>query len=136
MHGKIVQMVLLGLLCAGYIVSGLGDHNDSYGMSRVGFAADALKIDELSSGPKEFHTQVDQLISKTESLIAKLGANPNNQAIALDLLQIRDDSLREIPKIDSAPGDAKWTARVMIESVQSKLKLLKDQYDKAAGSTT
>lgn len=134
MHGKIVRMVLLGLLCAGYIVSGLGDLIGSHGISGVAFAADVLKIDGLSSDPKQFRTHIDQLISKTDSLIAKLRANPDNKAIVLDLLQTRDDILREIPKINSAPGDARWTAPEMIESVQSKLKLLKDQYDKAAGS--
>jgi hypothetical protein len=79
---------------------------------------------------------VDQLISKTDSLIAKLKAKPASQAMVLDLMQTRDDILREIAKIDSAPGDAKWTAQEMRESVQSKLKLLKEQYDKAVGSAS
>ena len=136
MHGTIVRIVLPGLLCAGYIICGLGDLIGSHRLSGFAFAADMLKIDGLSNDPRQFRTQVDQLISKTDSLIAKLRANPNNQAIVLDLLQTRDDILRELPKVDSAPGDAKWNAREMMESVQSKLKLLKDQYDKAAGSTT
>lgn len=136
MHSTMVRMILLGLMCAGYIVSGLGDLIGSRGMSGVAFAADALKIDGLSHDPKQFRTQVDQLISKADSLIAKLKANPNNQAVVLDLMQTRDDILREIPKIDSAPGDAKWTANEMRSSVESKLKLLKDQYDKAAGSAS
>ena len=132
MHGTIVRIVLLGLLGAGDIVLGLGDLVVSHGMS-VAFAADVLKIDSLSTDSKQFRTQVDQLISKADSLIAKLKVNPNNQAVVLDLLQTRDDILREIPKIDSAPGDAKWTAQEMRDSVLSKLKLLKEQYDKAAG---
>lgn len=136
MHRTMVRMILLGLICGGFIVAGFGDLIGSREMSGMALAADVLKIDGLSTDPKQFRTQVDQLISKTDTLIAKLRANPNNQAIVLDLLQTRDDILREIPKIDSAPGDAKWTAREMIESVQSKLKLLKDQYDKAAGSAT
>lgn len=136
MQSVIVQMVLLGLICAGYILADFGDIHGLRGMSGFAFAADVLKIDGLSSDPKQFRTQVDQLISKTDGLIAKLRANPNNQAVVLDLIQTRDDILREIPKIDSAPGDAKWTAREMMESVQSKLKLLKDQYDKASGSAT
>lgn len=136
MHSTMVRMGLLGLLCAGYIVSGLGDLIGSRGMSGVAFAADALKIDGLSSAPTQFRTQVEQLISKADSLIAKLKANPINNAVVLDLMQTRDDILREIPKIDSAPGDAKWTANEMRASVESKLKLLKDQYDKASGSAS
>ncbi len=136
MQSTIARMVLLGLMCAGYIVADFGDIHGLRGMSPIALAADMLKIDGLSNDPRQFRTQVDQLISKTDSLIAKLRANPNNQAIVLDLLQTRDDILRELPKVDSTPGDAKWTAREMMESVQSKLKLLKDQYDKAAGSTT
>ena len=128
-----VQVVCLGVISLSCLIFGLGD---IHGLRGISFAADVLKIDSLSNDPKQFRTQVDQLISKTDTLIAKLRANPNNQAIVLDLLQTRDDILREIPKIDSAPGDAKWTAREMMESVQSKLKLLKDQYDKAAGSAT
>ena len=131
-----MQVVCLGVISLGCLVFGLDDIHGVRGTAGNALAAEVLKIDGLSSDPKQFRIQVDQLISKTDTLIAKLRANPNNQAIILDLLQTRDDILREIPKIDSAPGDAKWTAREMIESVQSKLKLLKDQYDKAAGSAT
>ena len=98
----------------------------------TGYAGDLLKIDGLSNDPKQFRVQVEQLITKTDALITKLRANPNHQAVILDLLQTRDDILRELPKIDSSPGDAKWTSKEMYESVQSKLKLLKDQYDKAS----
>jgi outer membrane murein-binding lipoprotein Lpp len=129
-------MVLVGMMCAGWIASGLGDIHGPRWMSGVAVAADALKIDSLSSDPKQLRIQVDQLISKTDNLIAKLKTDPNNQAIVLDLLQTRDDILREIPKIDSAPGDAKWTAQEMRDSVLSKLKLLKRQYDKAVGLTS
>lgn len=136
MQGIKVQVVCLGVISLGCLIFGLDDIHGVRGTSGNALAAEVLKIDGLSSDPKQFRIQVDQLISKTDTLIAKLRANPNNQAIILDLLQTRDDILREIPKIDYAPGDAKWTAREMIESVQSKLKLLKDQYDKAAGSAT
>lgn len=134
MHSIRRQAVSLGVLSLSCLLFGLGDIRGFRGMSGNALAADVLKIDGLSNDPKQFRIQVNQLISKTDSLITKLRANPNNQAIVMDLLQTRDDILREIPKIDSAPGDAKWTAREMMESVQSKLKLLKDQYDKAAGA--
>jgi len=136
MHSTIVRIDLLGMMCAGYIVSGLDDLIGSRGMSGVACAADVLKIAGLSHDPKQFRTQVEQLISKADSLIAKLKADPNNQAVVLDLMQTHDDILPEFPRIDSAPGDAKLTAQEMCARVESKLKLLKDQYDKAAGSAS
>lgn len=96
MHSTMVRMVLLGLMCAGSIASDFGDLIGSRGMSGVACAADVLKIDDLAHDPKQFRTQVNQLISKADSLIAKLKANPNNEAVVL----------------------------------------LKDQYDKAAGSAS
>jgi hypothetical protein len=123
MQGLMVSMLLSlvrGLIIPVYAVGG------------IAYAAETLKIDGMSDDPKQFHVQVEQLLTKTDSLIAKLRGNPTNQAMVLDLLQTRDDILRELPKIDSAPGDAKWTADEMLRSVKSKLKLLKDQYDKAS----
>ena len=131
MRGIKVQVVCLSVISLSCLIFGLDIHGVR-GTAGNALAAEVLKIDGLSSDPKQFRIQVDQLISKTDTLITKLRANPNHQAVILDLLQTRDDILREIPKIDSAPGDAKWTAREMMESVQSKLKLLKDQYDKAS----
>lgn len=120
MRGLMVRMVLL--LAMG--VCGLG---------AIAFAAEALKIDGLSHDPKQFRVQVEQLVNKTDGLIAKLRGNPEFQALVLDLLQTRDDILRELPKIDSAPGEAKWTGKEMMESVRSKLNLLKQLYDKGSG---
>ena len=130
-----IQVQAVCLFISG-LLFGLSEIDGSRPVSGTALAADLLKIDGLSSDPKQFRIQVDQLISKTDSLVIRLRANPSNQAIILDLLQTRDDILRELPKIDSAPGDAKWTSREMMESVQSKLKLLKEQYDKAAGLAT
>jgi hypothetical protein len=119
-----------------WFVLGLGDVPDVLEWSRprvveTALAADTLKIDGLSKDSKQFRAQVEQLLKKTDVLIARLRTNPAFQTVVLDLLQTHDDILRELPKIDSAPGDARWTAKEMFESVQSKLKLLKDQYDKA-----
>lgn len=119
-----LRMMLPVAIIMGVLVCGFGAR---------AFSAEALKIEGLSHDPKQFRVQVEQLVSKTDNLVAKLKANPNNQAIVLDLLQTRDDILRELPKIDSAPGDARWTSKEMIESVQSKLNLLKQLYDKASG---
>jgi hypothetical protein len=104
--------------------------------SIVTFAADTLKLDGLPDDPRQFRAAVDQVIKKVDTLIEQLRAKPGGQAIVLDLLQTRDDILRELPKIDGAPGDAKWTQKEMRESVQDKLRLLKGQYDKALESTS
>ncbi len=100
----------------------------------VASAADSLTVDALPSDARQFRAHVEQIIIKVDALIEQLRNRPNSRALILDLLQTRDDILREIPKIDSAPGDAKWNQKEMRESVQDKLKLLKGQYDKAAGS--
>jgi hypothetical protein len=123
MHKGTARIVVLGLMVAGLLALHI-DH-------RLAFAADSLQIDSLSSNAKQFRNQVEQLVDKTDTLIAKLKPNPESQAVVLDLMQTRDDIMRELPKVDTAPGDAKWTAQEMIESVQSKLKLLKEQYDQA-----
>lgn len=124
MRGLMVRIVLLLAMGVSILVCGLG---------AIAFAVEALKIDGLSHDPRQFRVQVEQLVTKTDGLIAKLRGNPEFQALVLDLLQTRDDILRELPKIDSAPGEAKWTGKEMMESVQSKLNLLKQLYDKGAG---
>lgn len=100
----------------------------------VALAADALKADGLPSDPRQFRAAVDQLLAKVDSVIAKLKSTPGAQGMVLDLMQTRDNVLREISKIDGAPGDAKWNAKEMRESVESMLKLMKEQYDKAAAT--
>lgn len=98
-------------------------------------AADGLKIDGLSNDPRQFRAQVDQILVKADGLIKKLKGNTTAQATVLDLLQTRDNILREIVKMDGKPGDARWAEQEMKDSVQAMLKLLKEQYDKAAGTT-
>jgi hypothetical protein len=134
MDGTMVRMALVVGIVSGSLVLWVGDMPGQGGMSGVVFAADGLKVEGLPNDPKQFRAQVDQILTKVDSLIKKLKANPKVQAVVLDLMQTRDNVLREISKIDSAPGDAKWTAQEMRDSVQAMLKLLKEQYDKAAGT--
>ncbi|HEX9786138.1 MAG TPA: hypothetical protein VGA56_25855 [Opitutaceae bacterium] len=107
----------------------------SEGNSGVVFAADSLNVEGLPGELRQFRSQVNQILSKADRLIEKLRKIQTAQAMALDLMQTRDNILREIVKMDGAPGDAKWTAQEMRESVQAMLKLLKEQYDKAAGTS-
>ncbi|HXF93018.1 MAG TPA: hypothetical protein VNK46_09680 [Nitrospiraceae bacterium] len=94
-------------------------------------AADTLNVEGLPKDLKAYRAQIDQMLKKVDALIEKLKTQPNATAIVLDLQQTRDDILRELPKIETAPGDAKWTAQEMRNSVDAKLKLLKEQYEKA-----
>lgn len=134
MRMTIVRMSLsVGIMLGGLLVW-LGNVPGSDRSSGIVLAADGLKIDGLSNDPRQFRAQVDQILARVDSLIKKLKGTPTAQAIALDLMQTRDNILREIVKMEGTPGDAKWTAQEMRESVQAMLKLLKEQYDKAAGA--
>jgi len=96
------------------------------------FAAESLNIDGLPKDAKAYRVQVDQILTKVDGVIIKLKDNANAQAVVLDLEQTRDNILREIPKMDMAPGDAKWGSQEMRDSVHAMLKLMKEQYDKAS----
>ena len=102
----------------------------------LALAADALKIDELPKDSRQYRTQVEQILAKVDSLIGKLKGQPAAEAIVLDLIQTRDNVAREVAKIESGPGDAKWASQEMRESVQAMLKLLQDQYEKAEAVAT
>ena len=102
----------------------------------LALAADALKIDELPKDSRQFRTQVEQILAKVDSLIGKLKGSPATEAVVLDLIQTRDNVAREVAKIESGPGDAKWASQEMRESVQAMLKLLQDQYEKAEAAAT
>ncbi|WP_447978972.1 hypothetical protein [Candidatus Nitrospira bockiana] len=95
-------------------------------------AADSLKVDGLPNDPRQFRTSVEALIGQVDKLVAKLKASPEAQALVLDLIQTRDNVLREIAKLEGTPGDAKWNPKEMRESVEAMLKLMKAQYEKAA----
>ncbi|MDE3244397.1 MAG: hypothetical protein KGO52_16985 [Nitrospirota bacterium] len=103
------------------------------GVPGIAIAAESLNIEGLSKDPKAYRAQVEQILKKVDGLIEKLKGHQSAHALVLDLEQTRDNILREIPKMEVAPGDAKWGAQEMRDSVQAMLKLLKDQYEKAAG---
>ncbi len=97
------------------------------------YAADTLTVDSLPKDPKAYRAQVEQILKKVDALIGKLKGNPNATPMVLDLIQTRDDILREIPKAETTPAGSKWSLEEGRASVDAKLKLLKDQYDKASG---
>lgn len=99
----------------------------------VAVAAESLNVEGLPKDPKAFRAQVDQIIAKVDSLLAKLKNNPKATPMVLDLMQTRDNILREILKMEVTPDGAKWTLSEGRASVEAMLRLLKDQYDKAAG---
>jgi hypothetical protein len=134
MKSTIARIILSVAMVWGCLFQGFDDMSMSNSGSGVALAADSLNIEGLSGDPRQFRIQVNQILSKADKLIEKLRKIPTAQAIALDLMQTRDNILREIVKMDGSPGDAKWTAQEMRESVQAMLKLLKEQYDKAAGT--
>jgi hypothetical protein len=103
------------------------------GLLELAHAADTLNIDGLPKDPKAYRAQVEQILKKVDALTEKLKGNQNARPIVLDLLQTRDDILREIPKVESTPDGSKWSLQEGRDSVDAKLKLLKDQYDKASG---
>lgn len=127
------MVLAIAILLGGLVLRLEGTSENLFGTA---LAAEGLKIDGLPNDPRQFRTHVDQLLGKVDTLIRKLKADPKAQGMVLDLIQTRDDILREITKIESAPGDAKWTPKEMRESVEGKLKLLKDQYDKAVAMAT
>ncbi len=127
-------VAILGGMLLGWILLWNVDLSIVHPRPGVAFAVDFLAVDGLPSDTRQFRAQVEKIIGKVDILIEQLRDKPNSRAAILDLLQTRDDILREVPKLDSAPGDAKWSQKEMRESVQDKLKLLKGQYDKAAGA--
>lgn len=97
-----------------------------------GPASAEIDLDGLSDNPKQFRAQVEQLVASADAMMTKLQNKTEHEALVLDLQQTRDDILRELPKVESKPGEAQWTTEEMVESVKSKLRLLKDQYEKAS----
>lgn len=128
-----IMAILAGMLL-GWILLWHVDLSVLRPRTGVASAADSLTVDSLPNDARQFRFQVEKIIGKVDALIEQLRDKPNSRATILDLVQTRDDILREVPKLDSAPGDAKWSQKEMRESVQDKLRLLKGQYDKAVGS--
>lgn len=100
------------------------------GTGAVAMAAESISVDGLPKEPKAFRNQVDQILKKVDGLIAKLKGKAEAKAIVLDLIQTRDNVLREIPKVESTPDGSKWSQEEGRASVEAMLKLLKDQYEK------
>ncbi|WP_447972224.1 hypothetical protein [Nitrospira sp. Kam-Ns4a] len=96
----------------------------------VALAADTLTIEGLPKDPKAYRAQVDQILKKADALIEKLKEKPNPPPIVLDLIQTRDNILREIFKVENKPEGSKWFDQEMRDSVDAMLRLLKQQYDK------
>jgi len=105
------------------------------GALSVAVAAESFNVDGLPKDPRAFRAQVDQIIGKVDALLAKLKSNPKATPMVLDLMQTRDNIRREILKMEVTPDGAKWTLADGRASVEAMLKLLKEQYDKAAGMT-
>lgn len=104
------------------------------GGPHLALAADELKVEGLPGDAKGFRAQIEQIIGRVDRLIEKLKGNPNASTMVLDLIQTRDTVLRELPKVEHQPAGSKWTEKDARESVDSMLRLLKAQYDKAASS--
>ncbi|MER3423923.1 MAG: hypothetical protein C4293_12505 [Nitrospiraceae bacterium] len=101
------------------------------GVSGVALAAD-LNVEGLPKEPKAFRTQVEQILGKVDGLVAKLKGNASALPVVLDLIQTRDNIMREILKMEVTPDGAKWTLAEGRASVEAMLRLLRDQYEKAS----
>jgi len=112
----------------------LAGTNTRMGGAVLALAAEELKVEGLPSDAKGFRAQIEQILSKVDRLIEKLKGNPNASTMVLDLIQTRDNVLRELPKVETQPAGSKWTEKEARESVDWMLRLLKAQYDKAASS--
>lgn len=112
----------------------LAGTNARMGGAALALAAEELKVEGLPSDAKGFRAQIEQILSKVDRLIEKLKGNPNASTMVLDLIQTRDNVLRELPKVETQPAGSKWTEKEARESVDWMLRLLKAQYDKAASS--
>jgi len=97
----------------------------------LAYAAE-LNVDNLPGDPKAFRAQVDQIVGRVSSIIEKAKDSKGTDPALLDLIQTRDNILREVPKVEHTPDGAKWTAKEAQASVQSMLKLLKTQLDKVS----
>jgi hypothetical protein len=98
-------------------------------------AAESLNVEELPSDPAAYHTKVEQIVEQVDGVIDKLKAKREAEPVVLDLLQTRDNVVREVEKIKSHPEGSLWTNEEVRGNVDAMLKLLKVQYDKAAEMT-
>jgi hypothetical protein len=119
----------------GGLVVWLGGSVERPGALGLVHAADTLTIEGLPKEPRSYRAQVDQILKKADALIEKLRGKPEARPIVLDLIQTRDNILREISKVESRPDGSKWFDKEMRDSVDAMLKLLKSQYDRAVEAT-
>lgn len=132
MGGMNVRKLVVVGVALGVLAAWPGAFPGPFGGPGVAVAADALNIENLPKDPKAFRAQVTQIIGKVDGLIAKLKDNKEAEAALMDLMQTRDNVLREVSKVENTPDGSKWTADQMVNSVGAMLKLLKNHYDKAA----
>lgn len=126
---RVATLAAFGVLCLW-----LAGMTARMGGADLALAAEELKVEGLPSDAKGFRAQIEQIISKVDRLIEKLKGNPTASIIVLDLIQTRDNVLRELPKVENQPAGSKWTEKEARESVNWMLRLLKAQYEKAASS--
>ncbi len=100
------------------------------GMGPVVSWADSLNVEGLPKDPAAYKAKVDEIIGKVDQVIGKLKGDQSKFAIVSDLMQTRDNVVREIFKVQNKPDGSKWGAE-MRESVDDMLKLLATQYEKA-----
>jgi hypothetical protein len=129
--GKKLTLVVAAIGCFSVWLGGIVGSKGPSGVPGSAFAAESLNVEGLPKDPKGYRAQVDQILKKADSLIEKLKGNKAAQAVCLDLIQTRDNVLREILKTESTPDGSKWTLDEGRASVDAMLKLLKDQYEKA-----
>lgn len=130
-----IRMLALVLTPFGFAQVWLGGSVGQPGAPGIALAAEAsLNVEGLSRDPKAFRSQVDQIIRHVDSLLQKLKENQKARGAVLDLMQTRDNVLREIGKVENTPDGAKWKSGEARESVELMLRLLKTQYEKAAQS--
>lgn len=113
------------------ILIGIGMMPVSVLRSAPVYAAE-LNVDNLPADAKAFRAQVEQILGKVNGVIDKAKETKGADPALLDLIQTRDNILREVPKVEHIPDGAKWTSKEAQASVQSMLKLLKTQYEKVA----
>ena len=102
------------------------------GSPGIAIAAEALNVEGLPKEPKAFRLQVEQILGKVDSLVTKLKGNAQALPAVLDLMQTRDNVMREILKVEATPDGSKWTLAEGRASVEAMLKLLQVQYEKAS----
>jgi hypothetical protein len=134
MNRRLTLQGVVTLAAFGVLLFWLVSTTAGMGGAAPALAAEELKVEGLPSDARGFRAQIEQIISKVDRLIEKLKGNPNTSIMVLDLIQTRDNMLRELPKVENRPDGSKWTEKEARESVNWMLRLLKVQYDKAASS--